>query len=267
MNHAKLAILASTSLCLGLSASNAADMALKAPRAPVVTDPWVGFYAGGNIGYSWGRTDTSISVLPFGLDNLANFGTFVFPGAASSASSNVNGVIGGGQFGFVGRIAPHWLGGVEADIQWSGQRGSVRGQVAGLAPDCTSNDCSFTNSHDITTRLNWFGTFRGRAGVEFDKFWIYGTAGFAYGNVSVSGSNNLLLINNNGPAVIGNFVTPYSYSQLKGGWTAGLGIEGLIGDGRWRWKLEYLHIDLGSINGGMFGGFPTVAGEYDQIYR
>ena len=258
MNHARLAILASTSLCLGFSASNAADMALKAPRAPVAMDPWVGFYAGGNFGYSWGRTDTSISVLPFGLDNLANFGTFGFPGAANSASSNVNGAIGGGQFGFVGRIAPHWLGGVEADIQWSGQKGSVRGQVAGLAPECTSGNCSFTNAHDITTRLNWFGTFRGRAGAEFDGFWIYGTAGFAYGSVSVSGTNNLVLIDNNGPAVVGSFVTPYSYSQLKGGWTAGLGIEGLIGDGHWRWKLEYLHIDLGSINGGMFGGFPTV---------
>lgn len=263
MRNSKLAILASTSLCLGFSAAYAADIPVKAPRPPVALDPWVGFYVGGNIGYSWGKTDTSVSVLPFGSPNLpgsGGFGTYDFPGAAGSASSNVNGVIGGVQAGFVGRIAPHWLGGVEADFQWSGQRGSVSGQVAGLSPNCTSGACSFVSAHDVTARLNYFGTLRGRAGPEIGGFWIYGTGGLAYGSVSVSGTNNLVLFDNSGgaPAVITNYLTPFSYSQLKGGYAAGLGIESLIGDGRWRWKLEYLHIDLGSINGGMFGTFPTV---------
>jgi outer membrane immunogenic protein len=54
------------------------------------------------------------------------------------------------------------------------------------------------------------------------------------------------------------FSTPFSYSQLKVGWAASLGIEGLVGNGPWRWKVEYLHLDLGSINGGIFGSFPSI---------
>jgi hypothetical protein len=62
MNRAKLAMLAGTSLCLGFGPSYAADMPVKARVAPVVvSDPWVGWYAGGNIGYSWGKTETTIS--------------------------------------------------------------------------------------------------------------------------------------------------------------------------------------------------------------
>lgn len=262
MNRAKLAMLASTSLCLSCGFSYAADLPVKARVAPVaVTDPWVGWYAGGNIGYSWGKADTATSVGPFYSDNLANFGAFLFPGLASTSSSNVNGVIGGVQAGYVGRIAPHWLGGVEADFQWSGQRGSARGGFGGNTTECTTGDCSFANVNDITTRLNWFGTFRGRVGPELNGVWIYGTAGFAYGKVSVSGTNTLVLIDNTafpGPEVVGTLSTPYSYSQVKGGWTAGIGAEGLIGNGPWRWKIEYLHIDLGNVNGGMFGAAPFV---------
>jgi outer membrane immunogenic protein len=256
MNRAKLAMLASTSLCLSCGFSYAADLPLKAPVAPVAAvDPWVGWYAGGNLGYSWGKTDTDTSVKPFTQENFQdNFFTFPFPGGASSTSSKVNGVIGGGQVGYVGRIAPHWLGGIEADIQGSGQRGSAHGGFAGNTNLCTSEFCSFTSAHDLTSKLGWFGTFRGRAGFESNGLWIYGTGGLAFGEVSVSGNNSLALISNAGEGLVGSYSTPFSYSQFKAGWTAGVGIEGLVGNGPWRWKVEYLHIDLGSINGGAFGG-------------
>ncbi len=100
MNRAKLALLAGTSLCLSFGTSYAADMPVKARVAPVVVaDPWVGWYAGGNIGYSWGRTTNDVSVLPFRTSDLNGFGSFAFQGAASSTRSNVNGVIGGIQTG------------------------------------------------------------------------------------------------------------------------------------------------------------------------
>jgi len=259
MNRAKFAMLASTSLCLSFGFAHAADLPVKARVAPVaVVDPWVGWYAGGNIGYSWGKTDTATNLGGFFDFDFPGFGTFALPGGASTTRSNVNGVIGGVQLGYVGRITPGWLGGIEADIQWSGQKGSVRGAFGGISPECTSGDCSFANTNDITARLNWFGTFRGRVGPEINGVWFYGTGGFAYGNVSVSGTNTSVLIDNTGPDVIGVISRPYNYSQLKGGWAGGLGAEGLIGDGSWRWKIEYLHIDLGNINGGMFGAVPFV---------
>jgi outer membrane immunogenic protein len=244
VNRAKIAMLASTSLCLSVGISHA---------APV--DPWVGWYAGGNIGYSWGTADTATTV--GGLTGV-DAGAFLFPGGNHFTRTNVNGVIGGVQAGYVGRIAPHWLGGIEADIQWSGQKGSARSSFGGNTTDCTFGDCSFSSLHDVTTRLNWFGTFRGRAGFESNGVWIYGTAGLAYGEVSVSGNATVTLVNNNGPDVVGFFSTPFSYSQLKGGWAGGVGAEGLIGDGRWRWKVEYLHLDLGTINGGLLGLAPFV---------
>ena len=265
MNRVKLAMLTGTSLCLSLGVSYAADLPVKAPVArPVITDPWVGWYVGGNVGYSWGKSNTDTNILPFGTDSIIpNGNSYGFPGAASSTSSKVNGVIGGVQAGYVGRFAPHWLGGIEADIQWSGEKGSAHSPFAGNTIECSSEDCSFAGAHDVTTRLNYFGTFRGKAGYETNGLWIYGTAGLAFGQVSVSGNSTLVTFDNNfgfaPPSVTGTFSIPYSYSQFKGGYAAGVGIEGLIRDTHWRWKLEYLHIDLGSINGGIFGGFfPSV---------
>jgi outer membrane immunogenic protein len=260
MNRAKLAMLAGTSLCLGFGPSYAADMPVKARVAPVVvSDPWVGWYAGGNIGYSWGKTETTISVGPLGM--VADGGAFSFPGATNSPSSKVNGVIGGVQFGYVGRIAPSWLGGIEADFQWSGQKGSARGAFGPNSTDCSFDDCTYSGAHDVTARLNFFGTFRGKAGPEINGIWLYGTGGFAYGQLSVSGNNSLALVDNHQfapPELLAAYSTPFSYSRLKGGWTAGFGAEGLIGNGPWRWKVEYLHIDLGDIKGGMFAAVPFV---------
>ena len=261
MNRAKLAMLASTALCLNFGVSHAADMAVKAPIAPVVvSDPWVGPYVGGNIGYSWGKTRDTTNVSPF--SELDDFGTFAFPGVSAATSSKVNGVIGGGQIGAVGRIAAHWLAAVEADIQWSGQRGSVHGAFAGIPSQCTTENCSFLNASDITKKLNWFGTLRFKTGYEVNGIWIYGTAGLAYGDVSISGNNTLLLFGDNfnpPPTLVGAFSASFHQSQFQVGYTAGLGIEGLIALTNWRWKAEWLHIDLGSSNGGVFGSFSPVA--------
>jgi len=255
VNRAKFALLACTSLCLCWGSSYAADMPVKAHVAPIAAmDPWVGWYVGGNIGYSWGKTDTATTVGGF----TDPFGSYVFPQAASTTKSNVNGIIGGIQAGYVGRIAPTWLGGVEADFQWSGQRGSAHGVLTGDGLYCTGDICSFAHANDVTARLNWFGTFRGRVGPEVNGIWFYGTAGFAYGQVSVSGTNTAVFLDNTLNTVVGTSSTPYSYSQIKGGWTAGIGAEGLIGNGPWRWKAEYLHIDLGNVNGGTFGANPFV---------
>jgi hypothetical protein len=52
MNPVKLAMLAGTALCLAAGSADAAGM----------PDSWVGYYVGGNFGYSWGRTDTTTVV-------------------------------------------------------------------------------------------------------------------------------------------------------------------------------------------------------------
>jgi opacity protein-like surface antigen len=110
-----------------------ASMVVKAPPpAPVPVYSWTGFYAGGNIGYSWGNANTD--VVGNGTQdslNLAGFGPMFISNPfdfAASNSARPNGVIGGGQIGYNYQFSPNWVLGFEADIQGSGQRGS--GQLA-----------------------------------------------------------------------------------------------------------------------------------------
>src|ERR1700716_1645998 len=104
MRNLAIGILAAATLS---GSAFAADMAVKArPMAVDVTYNWSGFYIGGNVGYSWGRSRDDSS-----LTNGA--GTVLF---ASSDRANLDGVGGGGQFGYNWQMQ-NWLWGLEADIQ------------------------------------------------------------------------------------------------------------------------------------------------------
>jgi outer membrane immunogenic protein len=261
----KRSLLASAALVALMAAgpAMAADMPVKA-----IADPWVGFYVGGNLGYSWGSIDTTTSVAPFTQSNFQNnFFTFTFPGGASSTSLGPSGVIGGGQAGYIWRMAPHWLAGIEADYQWSGEKDSGSGAFLGNTTNCTSGNCSYTNITDITARLSSFGTLRVRTGPQSNGLWFYGTFGLAVGAVGVSGVNTLSLFDNVSHTVVGLYSTPFSYSTTAAGLSGGVGIEGLI-TSNLRWKAEYIHLDLGSIGGGSFNGITVNAGRFtDDIVR
>ncbi len=217
-------------------------------------DPWTGFYAGANIGYSWGSVDNSTTVAPFTADP-ANI-DMIFSGGGSSAQVKPNGVISGGQVGFNWRLAPRWLAGFETDFQASGQKGSALSVFSGITSSCSFTTCVFSNTTDITAKLSWFGTVRGRAGIEQNGLWLYGTGGLAYGKVSVSGTNTFSVTGTPPPTTV-VYSTPFSYSKTKMGWVIGAGVEGRFGLSRWTWKIEYLHMDLGSIGGGTFANVPS----------
>jgi outer membrane immunogenic protein len=233
--------------------------------APIVTtrsssDRWSGFYVGANFGYSWGSLDTTTSVDPFSQSSPFSF---IFPGGSSSATAKVDGILGGAQFGYNWRLAQTWLAGFEADIQAANQKGSALGMFSGttsglgINPACTAVVCTYTNTTDITAKLSWFGTVRGRAGTEVEGLWLYATGGLAYGRVSVSGRNTFTVTETGGFQTV-TYSVPFSYSATKVGWVAGVGAENRIGVGRWTWKIEYLHVDLGSVGGGSFGTLPVV---------
>jgi outer membrane immunogenic protein len=88
----------------------AADLPIytKAPPPSPIYD-WTGFYAGLNIGYSWGRSSTTIGFTDQGTGALLA----AFPG-----KFNMDGVIGGGQIGYNWQ-RDKWVFGIEADIQGS----------------------------------------------------------------------------------------------------------------------------------------------------
>jgi outer membrane immunogenic protein len=231
---------------LAATGSYAADLAPRPyTKAPVIVDPgynWTGFYIGGNIGYSWGRSsDTST------LTNGA--GTVLF---VSADKTNLNGVVGGGQIGYNWQMQ-NWLWGLEADIQGTGEKGShayicpvgvctpliPSGVVVAVVPPTPGPAVPFA----LNQKLDWFGTVRGRAGVLVDpRVLLYATGGLAYGEVKSS-------------EIIGGFVG-FSNTQTRVGYTVGAGIEGAIG-GNWTAKLEYLYVDLGRTSGSFATTIPA----------
>jgi len=216
---------------LAATGALAADLPVKAPvytKAPVYVEPvfdWTGFYVGGNVGYSWGRSsDTST------LTNAA--GTVLL---TTSDKSNLDGIVGGGQIGYNWQMR-NWVFGLEADIQGTGEKGT---RAFSLTQTVCGSSCTiFTTPFALAQKIDWFGTARGRIGVlATPKVLLYVTGGLAYGEVDSHESV---------------FVTPitFSSSNTHVGYTLGAGIEGAIG-GNWTARLEYLYVDLGTVNGSL----------------
>jgi outer membrane immunogenic protein len=219
---------------LAATGALAADLPTKAPiyKAPEVVYDWTGFYVGGNVGYSWGNAANGTTVDRFltgaPLPGLLN--------GTNGSSNDVNGIIGGGQFGYNWQLRGGWLFGLEADFQGSGEKGSGAVTCSACSDDGTPIIAN------LSQKLDWFGTARARVGVlPSPDALLYLTGGLAYGKVDVSGN------------AVGNFnltnVILPGASSTKAGWTAGVGFEARI-VGNWTWKLEYLYMDLGSVGAG-----------------
>jgi outer membrane immunogenic protein len=241
----KVIATAAFAVVTAIPAASAADLAArpytKAPPVMVEVYNWTGFYIGGNVGYSWGRSsDTST------LTNGA--GTVLF---ASADRSNLNGVVGGGQIGYNWQVQ-NWLWGLEADIQGTDEHGS-RAFTCPTAV-CTPSAIILVAPGpavpvSLNQKLEWFGTVRGRVGVLVSpKVLLYATGGLAYGEVKTS-------------ETIGAAAFGFSNTDTRVGYTVGAGIEGVIG-GNWTAKLEYLYVDLGRTSGSFLTTIPAFGGGF-----
>jgi outer membrane immunogenic protein len=193
---------------------------------------WTGFYAGGNVGLGIGTTRSG----------QTEFEPLVPPFSAMTTRDGVLspfGVIGGVQAGYNWQGGRNWLVGFEADIQGSSQHDN-----ACLAGECSiqtdpgpvTNSIAFT----IEQRLEYFGTARGRIGFVNNNILFYGTGGLAFGRV-----NETVAFNSSGPGTSNLHVSSTTTSDQVG-WAAGGGIEAALGE-RLTAKVEYLHLDLGSV--------------------
>ena len=95
------------------------DSVLAAPPAPIWS--WTGYYVGANVGYSWGRSNSTVDFKDAASGALLS---------SATAKADLDGVIGGGQFGYNWQHRD-WLFGFEADIQGSAQKGSATAACAG----------------------------------------------------------------------------------------------------------------------------------------
>lgn len=219
---------------------------MAAPPVPLYN--WTGFYVGGNLGYGWGTGN-----LHYNDPSLGSFGLPTsFPGS-DPMHDQLQGVIGGFQSGYNWQLNNSWVTGLETDFQFSSQRAS-------RAFNFPYNDgeSSGSLSGRLSSKIMWFGTVRGRIGYLIDPMTlVYATGGLAYGKVNVSGSFL---------DTLGCSPCSWSFNEsaIKAGWVLGGGIEGAfpspVGWKNWTWKLEYLHIDLGTFSG--TGLNPDFGGTY-----
>jgi outer membrane immunogenic protein len=261
-------------LSLGLlTAACAIGFAQTGSAAPVNSPAnWTGFYVGGNVGHSWGRSDTA---MPF---TDAASGAVLNP---LSTKANLNGLIGGAQAGYNWQTN-NWVLGLEADIQASAQQGLAGGfcgggaltSVATLNSGCVPGHIGDTAPFNVAAlpvttvldqKLEWFGTVRGRIGPTITPSLLaYVTGGLAYGHVSTT--NSIAGTNVTGAPGTNTFtLTPVSASfgssDTKIGWTVGGGFEGVLGS-NWTGKIEYIYVDLGTVSGAFTTPIVTTTGAF-----
>src|SRR3984893_18345926 len=193
------------------------------PYVPAFT--WTGFYLGANVGFGGDRV-----VYPFSA--VAVVGGAAIAGSASITSS---GVIGGGQLGYNWGFPNNFLVGFETDFDGAAIRGKVSANAAGQI-----GGAPFGFAAQIGSRINYIGTVRGRVGYAWDRFLVYGTGGFAYGEVNSAVS---AAVDVGGASV----AISATQNRSRTGWTAGGGFEYAITKNL-TVKTEYLYVDLGTNN-------------------
>ena len=226
-------LLATVALLSLSTAAFAADLPSRRAPAPYVVVPvftWTGFYIGGNVGGGSGNYSTQ------NIGNNAAAAANVGTTRPTFFRTNQTGFTGGGQVGYNYQIGQFVIG-VEADASYTDFAKTRSITLAG-ATDSIRDD------------LKYLGTVRGRVGYAFDRIMVYGTGGFAYGDVY----NREFLGSSAAPVLNANSGARY---DTKTGYAYGGGIEYAIPTGSFfsflnffntsavTIKAEYLHYDLG----------------------
>lgn len=207
----------------------------QAPFAPApvpLAYNWSGLYVGAHVGYGWADFEFRNPSATANVPGLTPPGGLT-AGLPLFRTFEGESVLGGGQIG----INAQWgnlVVGVEGDVSWTDISGSVRSTsgpstILGFGPVTTAEGAS--------ADLDFLATVRGRLGVAFNNFLVYGTGGVAIGRVESAGDVTAFL----GP----DFATLAARGrETHVGWTAGAGVEALLAPNLSA-KVEYLYADLG----------------------
>jgi outer membrane immunogenic protein len=197
----------------GVSAQQVSDeyVAPEAETSPAGWDyDWSGGYFGLTAGYAIGKHDTlGIGGIDTGSRDLSGETFSVFAGHNYHVT--------------------RFVFGTEMDFSKSAITGSF--DLPGSLVAC--NGAGFRCATDI----NWYGTFRGRAGVSIGNFLPYATAGVAVAGVDTNFS---------GPGVDANI------SGLGVGWVLGAGLEYAVIKNL-NVRAEALHFDLADVSDTVLG--------------
>ena len=213
-------------IAVGVGTASAADLAVKAPPALPAAPAynWSGFYAGLNVGGSWGNANDTFNTNVPAVPALSQ--------TVAADVARVDGAIGGGQLGY-NLQAGGFVFGLESDVQ---------GLAVGVSEANWFAASPRTYVQGVRSQHN-LGTVRGRAGfLVTPTLLTYATAGLAYGEADLSAAwfSPSLAPKLNGGG------TAYGYQDMRTGWTGGGGVEWMFLP-KWSAKIEYLYYDLGTV--------------------
>jgi outer membrane immunogenic protein len=237
----------------------AADMPVKAPAPAVFT--WTGCYVGANGGWMWGREEVSTSLSGAFLE-AGNI--FAVPPARGSLDRNFDIDADGGTAGVTfgcNLQTGAWVWGYESDWNWSGikESVSVRFPITSVPGQVLNASSSV---HTVSKELQWFSTYRLRAGVAFDRWFAYVTGGAVL--AGVEGTTDIRYANDAFFLSTAHFVG--SGRDVRWGWTVGGGFEYAFA-GPWSFKAEYLFIDLRDFEfGAQCVGVPICGGSNNGFF-
>ena len=150
---------------------------------------WSGLYVGVNAGYGWSDADWQGPAAFFGVNTF---------------STDPRGGLVGGHIGY-----QHQWGHIVAGVEVSYDKAWLRDTVVGPVPVFPADS--------FKTEINDLLLIVGRLGYATHNFLLYGKAGFASGEVELSGVS--------GAPVAG---VTFNQSERLTGWTAGAGVEFML---------------------------------------
>lgn len=266
-------LLAGVATLAAIGTASAADLPRRQAPPVFVSVPvftWTGLYFGTHSSYTFSDSQ-NIRTLGNNVNTARNV---ELQRRAPNFKAEQDGIgnIGGG-LGFNYQFTPGsgFVVGAEADVTWTdiGKRRDYLGPAI-VENNFVRDPSSYRN------RLNYLGTVQGRLGYAFDRFLVYGTGGFAYGEVKYQSD---FFTGAGALAYTGRF------KGMETGYVYGGGIEyaiptdsflnrfnfigGLIGASAITLKAEYLRYDLGSrnvlVNNTGLGGAAT--GSYNSRFN
>jgi outer membrane immunogenic protein len=208
----------------------AADMPLKAPVPPLVSD-WTGFYIGVHGGYGWARpsiSDLDLNQFVHSLVRNPEADNLSFP------APKLRGAVFGGHAGYNWQWGQRGVVGLEIDFSAANIKRTQEASVD--LTDC----CTRIDTRTLQSRLDSLASARARAGFLIGpNFLLYGTGGAAWGHTKFT--DTLLQL---APAFDNLYASRASANHF--GWVAGAGGEWKLWNSGLMLRVEYLHYDFGS---------------------